>query len=347
MRSQLELATRARYEVLGELGAGGMATVFLARDLSLPRTVAVKVLSPALANDEETVTRFRREAKVAAALDHPGIVAVYDVGEDPSLAYFVMQHIDGVTLASLLATRGPQSVSAVTAVVGAVGRALHHAHGRGIIHRDVKPANLMRENSGRVFVTDFGIAKREELIGLTASGAVFGTPAYMSPEQYNGLAASAASDQYSLGVVAFELLTGRLPFVGGSVAEVMAGHLYDLPPDVRSLRADVPSRMALAIARMLAKEPGDRFRDAREAVAAVDGRERTGAQVVVPSQLVPSPQAEGATDDLTLRIPPQQGRATEPDAPTVLIRARPRWGMMLTMLVLGVLLLWVTLGFFR
>ncbi len=343
LRSQLAAVTQGRYEVLGELGTGGMATVFLAKDLALPRTVAIKVLAPAFATDEETVTRFRREAKVAAALDHPGIVAVFDVGDDASLAYFVMQHIDGMTLASILAAKGPQSISAVTAVIGAVGRALHHAHGRGVVHRDVKPANLMREHSGRVFVTDFGIAKREEFHGLTASGAVFGTPAYMSPEQYNGLAASAACDQYALGVVAFELLAGRLPFVGGSITEVMAGHLYDAPPDLRALRADVPDRMAAAIARMLAKNPEERFAELREAVAAVEGRERTGAQVAVGRAQVASVEVADSADATTLRVVGGSVRPVDPDAATVRLRPLRRGWLALALLFGAIFILLLTL----
>lgn len=344
LRSQLEAATSGRYLVLGELGSGGMATVFLAKDLVLPRNVAIKVLSPALASDQETVTRFRREAKVAAALDHPGIVGVYDVGDDGALAYFVMQHIDGETLAGILAARGPLSVRSVSAVLGSVGRALRHAHGRGIVHRDVKPANLMRENSGRIFVTDFGIAKREEFHGLTASGAVFGTPAYMSPEQYNGVPASPASDQYSLGIVAFELLTGRLPFVGGSITEVMAGHLCDVPPDIRSLRGDVPDRMAEAVARMLAKDPRDRFKDVREAAFAMAEPSATSPESLRGPVMIAPTSRQGLAEAETVRVVAPE--AANPDAQTVRIRWCRRRVVAVTLFV-GALLGFLVLSSLR
>lgn len=336
LRSQLEAVTSGRYSVMGELGSGGMATVFLAKDLVLPRNVAIKVLSPALSSDEETVTRFRREAKVAAALDHPGIVGVYDVGDDGALAYFVMQHIDGETLAGILAARGPLSVRSVASVLGSVGRALRHAHGRGIVHRDVKPANLMRENAGRIFVTDFGIAKREEFHGLTASGAVFGTPAYMSPEQYNGVPASPASDQYSLGVVAFELLTGRLPFVGGSITEVMAGHLCDLPPDIRTMRGDVTDRMAEAVARMLAKDPRDRFKDVREAASAMEEPSARSPESLREPVMIPQSSPHGLSDADTVRV--VAAAVADPDAQTVLIRSRRRRVIEIALLLGAVLL---------
>lgn len=341
LRAQLEAVTSGRYEVLSELGSGGMATVFLARDLALPRNVAIKVLSPALASDADTVMRFRREAKVAAALDHPGIVAVYDVGEEGSLAYFVMQHIDGESLASILAKRGPQSVRSVAAVVSTVGRALFHAHGRGIIHRDVKPANLLREVSGRIVVADFGIAKREELGGLTASGAVFGTPAYMSPEQYNGVPATAASDQYSLGVVAFELLTGRLPFVGDSLAAVMAGHLADPPPDPREFREDIPGGVADAVLRMLAKEPQLRFPDVRAAAVALEGRQVGGHS---GSSEVPRRRPEPTLSEVeTLRLQRRATPLADPNAPTVRIARSRAWVgtvVVLTVATLLAVLIW-------
>lgn len=267
---RLRRATIGRYDIYAELGSGGMATVFLALDLALDRKVAIKVLNPELATSAANVTRFRREAKVAAALDHPNIIGILAVGDDPDLAFFVMKYVEGRALDSAITEDGAQSVAFTRSVVATAARALQYAHQRGVIHRDVKPANLMLDLDGRLIVTDFGIAKRDEATGLTLTGSVIGTPYYMSPEQFNGLPVTGATDQYALGVVAFELLSGRQPYPGNTVGEVMRGHLFDPIPSVRTLRPEVPEALDLAITRMLAKQPEDRFASLEEAARAIE-----------------------------------------------------------------------------
>lgn len=265
---RLRQATLGRYDIYAELGQGGMATVFLALDLALDRKVAIKVLDPSLATSPENIERFRREAKVAASLSHPNIIGIHAVGDDPELAYFVMKYIEGRALDSVVRESGAQSVAFVKGVVVAAGKALHYAHTRGVVHRDVKPANFMLDKEGWLIVTDFGIAKRDDAHGLTMTGSIIGTPYYMAPEQFQGLPITAAADQYALGVVAFELLTGRQPYSGATIGEVMKGHLFDPIPDVKALRPDVPEQIQAAITKMLAKEPADRFATLEEAVLA-------------------------------------------------------------------------------
>jgi len=267
---RLRRATIGRYDIYAELGSGGMASVFLALDLALDRKVAIKVLAPNLASAADNVTRFRREAKVAAALDHPNIIGILAVGEDPALAFFVMKYVEGSTLDSVIASEGAQSVAFARSVLATTARALHYAHQRGVIHRDVKPANLMLDLEGRLIITDFGIAKMEDAQGLTITGSVIGTPYYMSPEQFNGLPVSGATDQYALGVVAYELLTGLQPYRGRTVGEVMRGHLFDPIPSVRSEQPEVPEALDAAVTRMLAKSAEDRFATLEDAARAIE-----------------------------------------------------------------------------
>jgi serine/threonine protein kinase len=264
-------ATIGRYDVYAELGAGGMATVYLALDLALDRHVAIKVLHPSLASAADNIERFKREAKVAASLDHPNIIGIYAVGDDPELAYFVMKYIEGRAVDSVVREHGAQTVPFVRSVVVAAGKALHYAHTKGVIHRDVKPANFMLDKEGWLVVTDFGIAKLEEAKGLTMTGSIIGTPYYMAPEQFQGVPVTAAADQYALGVVTYELLTGVQPFAGDTVAEVMKGHLFDPIPSVRTTRPDVPEALDATITKMLAKDPAERFATLEQAVAAFGG----------------------------------------------------------------------------
>ncbi len=263
---RLRRATIGRYDIYAELGSGGMATVFLALDLALDRKVAIKVMSPTLANSPEAIERFRREARVAAALSHPNIIGIFAVGDASDLAFYVMKFIEGRSLDSVIRDEGQQSVRFVQAVLQYAGIALEYAHKRGVVHRDIKPANFMLDMDGWLVVTDFGIAKMEEVQSLTMSGTLVGTPFYMSPEQFNGAAVTGASDQYALGIVAYELLTGKTPFHAATLAEVMRGHLLDPPPPVRRVRPDVPAEMEAGLMRMMAKRPEDRFPSLGDAV---------------------------------------------------------------------------------
>lgn len=262
-------ATLGEYDVLGELGRGGMATVYLAHDIALDRKVAIKVMSPALMAGEGMAERFKREARTAGQLSHPHIIPIYAVREHGDLLYFVMKFIGGRSLDSIIREVGPLPIPMVQTILQQVGSALGYAHRRGVIHRDIKPANIMLDSEGWAVVTDFGIAKVSETQGLTVTGATVGTPSYMSPEQCAAKELTGASDQYSLGVVAYEMLSGRLPFVAESVMAVMYAHFNEPPPLVTLARPDCPPGLAEAVMRMLEKDPEHRFPSMEAATAAV------------------------------------------------------------------------------
>src|SRR5256886_842073 len=264
-------ATLGEYEILGELGRGGMATVYLAHDIALDRQVAIKVMAPALLAGEGMAERFKREARTAASLSHPNIIPIYAVRETEQTLYFVMKLIEGRPLDSIIHEIGPLPIPMVQAIVHQVGSALGYAHKRGVVHRDVKAANVMVDSDGWAVVTDFGIAKVAEAHGLTVTGATVGTPSYMSPEQCGAKDLTGASDQYSLGVVAYEMLTGRLPFTAVSVMAIMYAHFHQPPPPITNVRPDVPADLAAAVMRMLEKEPEQRWPSMEAAVAAVGG----------------------------------------------------------------------------
>jgi serine/threonine protein kinase len=267
----LREATIGEYEVLGELGRGGMATVYLAHDIALDRKVAIKVMSPTLMAGEGMAERFKREARTAGQLSHPHIIPIYAVREHGDLLYFVMKFIGGRSLDSIIREVGPLPIPMVQTILQQVGSALGYAHRRGVIHRDVKPANVMLDADGWAVVTDFGIAKVSETQGLTVTGATVGTPSYMSPEQCAAKELTGASDQYSLGVVAYEMLSGKLPFVAESVMAVMYAHFNEPPPLVTLARADCPTGLAEAVMRMLEKDPAHRFPSMEAATAAAGG----------------------------------------------------------------------------
>jgi serine/threonine-protein kinase len=264
----LQDATAGEYQILGELGRGGMAVVYLASDLSLNRKVAIKTMLPELVTRASMVQRFKREAQMAAGLSHPHIVQIHSVKETKKIVYFVMKYIEGRSLGSIIEERGALDLDMARLIIQQSGSALSFAHHRGIIHRDVKPANIMIDENGWAVMTDFGIAKSQESNQLTATGTTIGTPHYMAPEQFHDKPASGASDQYALGIVTYEALAGKKPFDGGTFAEIITQHLFKDPPDIRSARPDLPEATASAIIRMLAKEPAERFPDLDAAVAA-------------------------------------------------------------------------------
>lgn len=267
--NRLRHALVGEFEVYGLLGQGGMAAVFLAHEYALNRKVALKVMSPALMMGDGMIERFRQEAITQANLQHANIVAVHGVRAVEELQFFVMQFVPGRTLQQ--AARAEReagrvlSLDVVRSVIAQAGAALAYAHRRRVIHRDVKPGNILLNADGDAVVTDFGIAKVAENPGLTMTGAVVGTPAYMSPEQCIADELTEASDQYSLGIVAYELLAGRPPFEGSSFV-VMQGHTTQEPPPLRELRADCPPEFEAALQLMLAKYPQDRFPDMVEAL---------------------------------------------------------------------------------
>ncbi|HVX87988.1 MAG TPA: serine/threonine-protein kinase [Gemmatimonadales bacterium] len=273
--SDLMDATLGEYEVIGELGRGGMASVFLAHEIALDRKVAIKVMAPALMASPGMAERFKREARTAANLSHPNILPIYAVRETDKLVFFVMKCLMGRGLDSVLKETGPMPVKTVQVILHQVAAGLAHAHRRGIVHRDVKPGNIMLDDDGTVVVTDFGIAKIAESEGLTVTGSTIGTPAYMSPEQCSGQVLTTAADQYSLGAVAYELLTGKVPFTAETAIGLMFHHVHTAPEPISSHRDDIPEPMAAAIMRMLAKDPNDRWPGLESAVEAMGHPERS------------------------------------------------------------------------
>lgn len=251
-------ATEDEYTVEGELGRGGMAAVYLARDIALERRVAIKVMLPDLVDMAGIQDRFVIEARTAAHLDHPGIVTIYSVKQRAGLLFIVMKYIEGRTLDAVLKGDRRLEPAVVTTIVSQVAEALHFAHGEGIIHRDVKPSNIIIDTRGRPVVTDFGIAKITSGRSITVTGSMIGTPAYMSPEQCRGLPATAASDQYSLGVMLYEMLGGALPFQG-TIFELIHAHCDEPPPPLRDRVPDLDPALEEVVVRMLAKSPQDRW----------------------------------------------------------------------------------------
>ena len=253
-----------RYRLHRELARGGMAAVWEAEDKVLTRRVAIKVLHPHLAGDDGFRTRFRREAVAAAKLAHPHIVTTYDTGRDADFAYIVMELVHGTTVARLLKSQGPLPVAQAIDVGVQVADALACAHAHGVVHRDVKPANILLRDDGHVKVADFGIAKAGAGNDLTRTGVVMGTAKYLSPEQVSGNPADAGSDIYALGIVLYEMLSGTPPFVGDTDLSTAVARLTAAPSSLRDRRPDIPRSLEAVVLRSLARDPAARFRSAEE-----------------------------------------------------------------------------------
>ncbi len=245
MVQRLRRATLGEFEIGRELGRGGMAAVFLAHEISLDRKVAIKVMSPGLLMGDGMIDRFKREAITIAHLNHPNIVSCYSVRQAEGLHFFVMRYIRGRSLEQLIHDAGTLPLPIVRSILCQVGSALTYAHRSRVVHRDIKPANILIDEDGNAVVTDFGIAKVAELPGHTHTGALVGTPAYMSPEQCSGAEVSGASDQYSLGAVAYEMVTGAAPFTGSTLT-VMQAQVERTPPPIRDRCPDCPAELEAA-----------------------------------------------------------------------------------------------------
>jgi len=270
---RLRAATLGEYDILGELGRGGMATVFLAHEISLDRKVAIKVMSPAMVHGMGMVERFKREARTAANLSHPNIIPIYSVREVDGLLFCVIKLVQGTALDLIMKELGQLPIPMVHGILAQVGGALGYAHRHGVVHRDIKPGNILIDDEGWAVVTDFGIAKvQESEVKVTSTGMAIGTPTYMSPEQATADAITGASDQYSLGIVAYEMLTGRVPFTGSSMMAIMYSHFHDEPPSLKLLRPDCPDQLCDAVMRMLRKAPEDRWPSMEDAIAAAGSR---------------------------------------------------------------------------
>jgi serine/threonine protein kinase len=322
------------YEILGELGRGGMAAVFLAREIALDRKVAIKLISPSFLDGAEAVERFKREARTAASLSHPGVIPIYGVRETERALFFVMKYVHGRTLASILRSAGPLPVTLVRAVLTSVANALDYAHRNGVVHRDIKPGNIMVDTEGHVMVTDFGIAKVVDSQGLTMTGRTIGTPAYMSPESCAGGEVTGASDQYALGVVGYELLAGRNPFLADTSVGIMYAHVHESPQPIGELRPDCPPEMAAAIMRMIDKNAAVRFPTLKEAAQAIQGSAGLDEMAVVSLGALAA--SRGQSSDQPTPTPVPRRTPVSTGTTTGLMRKRTTiWLLVATVVILG------------
>jgi len=320
LMQRLQRLVEGKYKIERMLGKGGMGAVFLAHDLTLEREVAIKVLPPDITMDEHIVKRFQQEAKTSAKLDHTNIIPIYRVESEGGLNYFVMKYIAGTSLEDVLDQKQPLAIDYIQRVLWEAACALGHAHQRGVVHRDVKPANIMFDHDGRVMLTDFGISKAlQAASGFTGTGMIIGTPHYMAPEQAKGSSVDGRADEYSLAVVGYRMITGELPYTGDSVHTILYKHIFEEAPSVATKRTDVPPFLTAAISRALSKEPDQRFATMEEFATAV-----------WPEQPVAVPKAGTATKSQR-RPPPRPARAASADAPTEVTNAPttpiPRAGM--------------------
>jgi len=275
-----------RYELEELVGSGGMSSVYRAHDRLLDRTVALKVLHEHHLHDPEYVERFRREARSAAVLSHPNIVTVIDRGEHDGHQFIVFEYVGGENLKRLIEQRKPLPVATALELAIQIARGLSFAHRSGLVHRDVKPQNVLLNGDGQAKVTDFGIARSLDVQrGMTQTGTVLGTSDYIAPEQAQGKHVDEQTDVYSLGVVLYELLTGEVPFPGENFVAVAMQHINDPAPSVRAKRPDVPPRVDAAAQRAMAKDPSDRFptmADFGRELEACAGDTEAGTQIIVP-----------------------------------------------------------------
>ncbi|MGH2674386.1 MAG: Stk1 family PASTA domain-containing Ser/Thr kinase [Actinomycetota bacterium] len=298
-----------RYEIETLLGQGGMARVFRGTDRVLGRTVAIKVLSPQFAGDEQFVTRFRREAQAAAGLNHPNIVSVYDTGDQGDVHFIVMEYVEGRTLRDVIRGEGALLPERAAEIAEAVARALSSAHDAGLVHRDIKPGNIMLTPEGEVKVMDFGIARTSTGDTLTQTAAILGTASYLSPEQAQGHTVDARSDIYSLGCVLYEMLTGQAPFTGDSPVAIAYKHVKEDPAPPGRLNPDVPDSLDAVVLKCMAKNPDNRYETAEELRADLE-RARQGLPILATpvmrgqeTEVVTGPVSPGQTAVMT-GLPP-------------------------------------------
>ena len=255
-----------RYRLEAKLGSGGMSTVYLARDTTLDRPVAVKVMHREMSEQADQLERFRQEARAVAKLSHPNVVAVIDAGEDGGYPYIVFEYVEGETLKQRINRVGPLDTQEALAYAIEIGRGLTVAHARKMVHRDIKPQNVLIDAEGRAKLTDFGISRQLERDGLTATGRVLGTTDYVSPEQAMGHGVDQRSDIYSLGVVLYEMLTGQVPYRADSQVGVAMKHVNEEMPDVQQRRPELSAAAALVVERATAKDPNQRYQDIGEMI---------------------------------------------------------------------------------
>jgi serine/threonine-protein kinase len=328
--------------VLGELvGRGGMGMVYRAREAALDRDVALKVLAFDPTLNPDAYARFEREAKLAARLDHPHIVPIFSVGQRAGVAFYTMRMVKGGSVEQLLKSGRRLDVDHAISILRDVAAALDFAHANGVVHRDIKPANILIGDSGHAMVADFGIARAfgGDAAATATSTGVVGSPAYMSPEQWRGEKVDGRADQYALGVLAFELLTGKRPFATASMQELVRMHLAEEPPDILAYRDDLPSHTTDAVWRALAKDPADRFGSSTEFVDALAGAARASSSRARPT--IPMDAARGVTTvkHVTPRPPQRSSQQAPPRSSRAMSAppAQPRrtWIAVALLLVLG------------
>ncbi|WP_353268637.1 serine/threonine-protein kinase, partial [Gemmatimonas sp.] len=297
----LARAVAGEFRLVREIGRGGMGVVFLAEDTQLQRRVAIKTLPPHLAADAAVRERFLREARTAAGLSHPNIVPIYSAAERDSVVYFTMGYVHGESLAERLQRDGVMEVGTALAVTRQLALALEAAHTAGVVHHDIKAENVLLDETGRVLVTDFGIARLSEAQPLTATGTVLGTVQYMSPEQVTGDTLDGRSDLYALGVLLYHLLTHRFPFERAMPSAVLVAHVNSAPTPLHTYRPDIPPPVDALVMQLLAKRPDDRVPSARALLGLLDalGGGSTapgGILAAVPPARTPSAQALSSAD---------------------------------------------------
>jgi eukaryotic-like serine/threonine-protein kinase len=285
VRVERDTMIDGRYRVLKRIGSGGMAEVYCAEDQQLGRRVALKLLHRRFADDDQFVERFRREASSAAGLQHPNIVGIYDRGEWDGTSYIAMEFVEGRTLKDIIVGRGPAPPEAAADITLQILRAARFAHKHGVVHRDIKPHNVLIDNDGRVRVTDFGIA-RAGVSDMTETGSVMGTAQYLSPEQAQGKPVDARSDLYSIGVVLYELLTGRVPFDAESPVSVALMQVSEPPVPPMEVNPEVPPALDAVTLRAMEKDPARRYQDADEFIAALESARAAPMEVVPPPPVV-------------------------------------------------------------
>jgi len=258
-----------KYRLLKELGRGGMGEVYLAKDTEIGEKIALKILPPELTRSPQYVERFRREASAVSRLDHPHIIKVYEVGEDEGMHFIAMEYLGGAPLSSLIQKRGSLPIPEAAKIIIDVAEALDFAHSSGVIHRDIKPDNILSDEKGEFKVMDFGIARMEEGTQLTVTGTIMGTPEYMSPEQASGRKVDQRTDIYSLGIVFYELLTGKVPFHAETALEVIQMHIARAPESPRAHNPEIPGNVAAIIDKMVEKNPADRYASFRHMINAL------------------------------------------------------------------------------
>ncbi|GAP62051.1 serine/threonine protein kinase [Ardenticatena maritima] len=323
---QLPQTIDNRYRIVELIGEGGMAQVYRGDDLRLGREVAIKILRPQYANERTFVERFVQEARAMAGFSHPNIVNVFDVGRTGASPYIVMEYVDGIDLRRKLQQEGRLSIGEALEIARQVAEGVGAAHRKGIVHRDIKPGNILIASDGRVKVADFGIARAmADAQHLTEPGVVWGTTAYLSPEQIRGETATPASDVYAIGVLLYEMLTGQTPFQGEDRVAVALKHLNEPPPPLHELNPRVPPGLERLVLRMLSKDPAQRPADANEVARLLRayqnmGNEATAVTPRIQTPTTPPRQAAAARS----APPPKAAPTSTPDYRTAPVRAEPQ-----------------------